>query len=108
MNSNRFNNSSYWLFFINISFLFHNLQNPERRGAIQPALILSALALAVLLKSSSIEEGSVGRDRALWFRNSAENALHEAYAAQDIDHTLAEAALVNWFTYTQYIYLIQE
>lgn len=60
-----------------------------------PALILSALALAILLKSSSIELGAIGRERALYFRNSAEAALSAACDARDIDHTLAEAALVR-------------
>ena len=93
--SRRFDNSSYWLFFINRDLFFRNLQDPERRSAIHPSLILASLALATLLKSSSIELREAGHDRALHFRGLAEEALNAAYDAEDLDHTLAETALVG-------------
>lgn len=61
----------------------------------QPSLILSALALATLMKSSDIEDGAAGRTRALYFRDIAQASLEEACSAQAVDFTLAEAALVG-------------
>ncbi|CAL1706066.1 unnamed protein product [Somion occarium] len=86
--------SSYWLFFLNPTVFFEDLSNPQRRILMQPSLILSALALATLMKSSDIEDGAAGRTRALYFRDIAQASLEEACSAQAVDFTLAEAALI--------------
>lgn len=62
----------------------------------QPSLVLSALALATLMKSSEIEHGAEGRRRALYLRDRAQATLEEACTAQAVDFTLAEAALVSF------------
>ncbi|KAH8107663.1 hypothetical protein BXZ70DRAFT_1013538 [Cristinia sonorae] len=86
--------SSYWLFFFNKEALFRTLSDPHERLTIQPALIMASLALASLMKSSQIELGSAGRNRALFWRNSAQAALEVACKVEEIDYTLAEAALI--------------
>ncbi|KZT22190.1 hypothetical protein NEOLEDRAFT_1157860 [Neolentinus lepideus HHB14362 ss-1] len=60
----------------------------------QPALIYAALAVATLLKASEIELGASGRNRALWFRQAAQNALENSWSSQWIDPGLAAAALL--------------
>lgn len=61
----------------------------------QPALIMAALAMATLMKSSEIELGSEGRHRAVRYRDSAQTLLESACNQQLVDYTLAEAALVR-------------
>ena len=61
----------------------------------QPALVLSALAMSNLMRSSELERGSTGRCLALSLRDSAQAALESACNAQSIDYTLAEAAIVR-------------
>ena len=59
------------------------------------SLVMSALAMALLMKSSEIELGSRGRSLALAFRDKAQACLEDACHSQTFDHTLAEAALVR-------------
>lgn len=92
--SHRLSTSSYWLFFINKQVFFEDLRDDSHRSHMQPSLVLSALALATLMKSSEIEHGQTGRDRALYLRDQAQSALEAACHAQAVDFTLAEAALV--------------
>ncbi|KAH9949097.1 hypothetical protein B0H21DRAFT_169579 [Amylocystis lapponica] len=89
-----FTSSNYWLSFIHIPTFFRDLQDPHRRLRMQPAFIMSALALATLMKSSELELGSSGRTRALYFRNAAQGLMEAACSSKNIDHTLAEAALI--------------
>lgn len=91
----RLSASSYWLFFFNKEIFFSTLRDPQQRLAVQPALIMSCLALATLMKSSEIELRNAGRARALFWRNAAQAALELACNAHELDYTLAEAALVS-------------
>lgn len=90
-----FASGSYLLSFIHIPTFFRDLHDPNLRARMQPALIMSALAMAALMKSSEIELGSEGRARALRLRDTAQTMLEAACSSQSIDYTLAEAALVR-------------
>ena len=59
------------------------------------ALIMSALAMATLMKSSELELGSGGRALALTLRSRAESSLEQACKAQSLDSMSAAAALVG-------------
>ena len=61
----------------------------------QPALIYAGLALATLMKSSELELGVGGRNRALWLRDAAQSNLEQALNSGMLDLPLAEAALVS-------------
>ena len=63
------------------------------RGRMQP-LVLSALAMSTLMKSSELELGGRGRELALNLRDRAQACLEQACRSQTLDYTLAEAALV--------------
>ncbi|KAJ7762935.1 hypothetical protein B0H16DRAFT_1311418 [Mycena metata] len=92
-----FSDTGHWLCFINVTFFLNMLWNPEERLKIQPAFILAGLALAELMRSSESERGVVGRDRAAWLRDNAQNALTIAMSGGNgdwIDASLAEAALI--------------
>ncbi|KAJ7167044.1 hypothetical protein C8R46DRAFT_1095851 [Mycena filopes] len=92
-----FADTGHWLCFINVTFFLNMLWNPEERLKIQPAFILAGLALAELMRSSESERGSVGRERAAWLRDNAQNALTIAMSGGNgewIDASLAEAALI--------------
>nr|VWP02472.1 Zn(2)-C6 fungal-type domain-containing protein [Ganoderma boninense] len=88
-----FTTSSYWLSFINVPLFFRDLHQPDLRSRMQ-SLVMSALAMALLMKSSEIELGHRGRELALTFRNKAQACLEDACHSQTFDHTLAEAALI--------------
>ncbi|KZT18418.1 hypothetical protein NEOLEDRAFT_1080339 [Neolentinus lepideus HHB14362 ss-1] len=89
-----FNTTNLLLSFINVPLLVRSLNDPAERGRMQPALIYAALAVATLLKASEIELGASGRNRALWFRQAAQNALENSWSSQWIDPGLAAAALL--------------
>ena len=89
-----FKTSGYWLSFINVPLFFRDLQDPNMRGGLQP-LVLSGLAMAILMKSSELELGSRGRDLALTLRNRAQGCVEEVCRSQNLDYTLAKAALVS-------------
>jgi len=61
----------------------------------QPSLVFAGLALATLMKSSEMELGSAGRERAIWLRDKAQGWLEASWNSQWIDMTLAKAALVS-------------
>ncbi|KAH9932503.1 uncharacterized protein B0H18DRAFT_871123 [Fomitopsis serialis] len=86
--------SSYWLSFIHLPTFFRDLQDPAQRVRMQPALIMAALAMATLMKSSEIEHGAEGRSRAVMYRDAAQSLLESACNQQLVDYTLAEAALL--------------
>ncbi|KAF5345467.1 hypothetical protein D9758_013622 [Tetrapyrgos nigripes] len=92
-----FKDAGHWLTFLNIDFFERTLRDPEERVNIQPAFIYSALAMATLMRSSDIEWGSHGRDRAMAFRQSAQEELEAALGSDWLDATLAEAALILAF-----------
>ena len=94
--SRSFTTSSYWLSFINVPLFFRDLHEPDLRGRMQ-SLVMSALAMAMLMKSSEIELGGRGRELALTFRDKAQACLEDACHSQNFDYTLAEAALVRTF-----------
>ncbi|KIJ68076.1 hypothetical protein HYDPIDRAFT_173755 [Hydnomerulius pinastri MD-312] len=60
----------------------------------QPSLVFAGLALATLMKSSEMELGTAGRNRALWLRDQAQASLEASWNSQWIDMTLAKAALI--------------
>lgn len=91
----RLDNSSYWLFFLNRELFFDDIRYPDRRQRLQPALVLSALAMATLMRSSELELGATGRARAVSLRDAAQASMEAAINAQEIDYTLAEAAIVR-------------
>ena len=79
------------------------LRDERERMTLQPALIMATLALSTLMKSSEIELGQDGRERALFWRDCAQDALQQACNSRDLDYTLAEAALVSVFTAERYL-----
>ncbi|KAI0769420.1 hypothetical protein BD413DRAFT_477518 [Trametes elegans] len=88
-----FTTTSYWLSFIYLPVFLNDLHDPNMRGRMQP-LIMSALAMAMLMKSSEIEHGAHGRQMALSLHSRAQRCLEQACSSQVFDHTLAEAALI--------------
>lgn len=91
-----FNSSIHWLAFLNDRYFFRRLWDPSEREKLQPALVLSALALATLLKSSEVVLGARGRERALWFRDNAQSYLEQAWSNSTVDPSLAQAAMVKF------------
>ncbi|TFK53809.1 hypothetical protein OE88DRAFT_1733678 [Heliocybe sulcata] len=89
-----FNTTNLLLSFINVPVFLRNLNDPSERDRMQPALVYASLAVATLLKASEIELGSSGRNRALWFRQAAQNALESSWNSQWIDPGLAAAGLL--------------
>jgi hypothetical protein len=92
--SSLFNTTGYWLSFINVASFIRNLYNPEERSRMQPAVIYAGLALATLMKSSQLELGTAGSNRALWLRDAAQSNMEQSLSSQWIDVPLAEAALM--------------
>lgn len=93
-----FNSSNYWLTFFNTPYFLRRLCDPEERLRIHPALVLAGLALATLIRSSELELGAIGRERALQFRDAAQAAADSSCAEQTLDLGLAEAAMVCSFS----------
>ncbi|KAL1945856.1 hypothetical protein VTO73DRAFT_1858 [Trametes versicolor] len=89
-----FSTSSYWLSFVCLPILIRDLGDPTQRGRLQP-FIMSALAMAMLMKSSELECGPKGRDLACLFHQRAKASLLSACNSQSVDYTLAEAALMQ-------------
>ncbi|OJA20523.1 hypothetical protein AZE42_01595 [Rhizopogon vesiculosus] len=92
--STLFTASGYWLSFVNVPDFVRSLYNPEDRSLMQPSLVFAGLALATLMKSSEMELGSAGRERAIWLRDKAQAWLEASWNSQWIDMTLAKAALI--------------
>ena len=53
----RISNSSYWLIFLRSETFTYRLKDPLERSRMQPSLVLSALAMANLMRSSELERG---------------------------------------------------
>lgn len=94
----RYNNTGHLLSFVNLNYFIHRLNHPEERLFIQPAFIFAVLAMAKLMKSSSIELGVQGVRAAITYSVDANNALAEAIRNNWTDYNLAEAALVRSIT----------
>ncbi|KAF9227168.1 hypothetical protein BS17DRAFT_727147 [Gyrodon lividus] len=89
-----FTTTGHWLSFVNIPDFVRSLYNPEDRPLMQPSLVFAGLALATLMKSSEMELGTAGRNRAVWLRDQAQASLEASWNSQWIDMTLAKAALI--------------
>ncbi|EJD03209.1 uncharacterized protein FOMMEDRAFT_168239 [Fomitiporia mediterranea MF3/22] len=89
-----FNSSIHWLSFLNEKYFFRRLSDPSEREKMQPSLVYAALALATLLRSSEIELGETGRERALRLRDVAQAHLESSWNASSVDPSLAQAALL--------------
>lgn len=61
----------------------------------QPSLVLAALALSTLMKSSEVGLGAQGRSFALWLREAAQSALDASLAVNWMEPALAYAAYVR-------------
>lgn len=85
-------NSVYWLSFINFPRFVDNIFNPSTRIFVQPSLVLSALAMATMMKSSEVGLGEEGRRLALWLRDAAQSSLDASICASWIEPSLAQAA----------------
>ncbi|KAF9241857.1 hypothetical protein BU15DRAFT_87078 [Melanogaster broomeanus] len=92
--STLFATTGYWLSFVNVPDFVQSLYNPEDRSMMQPSLVFAGLALATLMKSSEMELGTAGRNRAAWFRDQAQASLEASWNSQWVDITLAKAALI--------------
>ncbi|KAF9454801.1 hypothetical protein P691DRAFT_716672 [Macrolepiota fuliginosa MF-IS2] len=87
-----FKASNYWFSFFHIPTFFSNFFDPTRRKEMQPSLVLALLAMSTFWQSSEIGSGSVGRERALRFRDEAQGALEASLSVGWLDETLAQAA----------------
>ncbi|KAH9891994.1 hypothetical protein C8Q73DRAFT_792314 [Cubamyces lactineus] len=93
-----FHSSIYWVSFINIPRFFDNLLDPTRRAALQPSLLLSALAIGTLTQSSEAENGAPGRARALKLLDLADSTLQASLASGWVDFGLVQASwLIVYF-----------
>lgn len=92
-----FARSSWWFSFIHVGTFWAKLNDPESRtsSALQPGIVLAALALASFNKSSEIEGGVWGRERAARLRADAEAAVDNSLAVGWVDIGLAQAAWVS-------------
>lgn len=88
---------TWWTSFINVPYFFSIFHNPDRRSssAMQPALVLAALALSVFLTGSEAEGGQASREKAGMLRDLAQAALESSLAVGWIDYNLAKAAWVR-------------
>uniref|UniRef100_A0A8H7Y1S2 Zn(2)-C6 fungal-type domain-containing protein n=1 Tax=Psilocybe cubensis TaxID=181762 RepID=A0A8H7Y1S2_PSICU len=87
-------NTGHLLSFINLNYFIKRLYRDDERLRIQPAFILSVLAMSTLMKSSSIEDGASGMRIAMHYANDAHSAYEEAVRTGHVDASLAEAALI--------------
>ncbi|KIM22982.1 hypothetical protein M408DRAFT_267566 [Serendipita vermifera MAFF 305830] len=86
------NKSVYWLSIVNFSRLMDHLCNPSTRILVQPSVVLSALAIATMMKSSEVGLGEEGRTFALWLRDAAQSSIDASVSASWIEPSLAQAA----------------
>jgi len=92
----RVNNTGHFLAYLNINFMVKRLlrDDSDERLRNQPAFVLACLALAKLMKSSTMEGSSLGLQQAMILGSDAHAAFRDAISLQWIDATLAEAVLV--------------
>ncbi|KIM45747.1 hypothetical protein M413DRAFT_17514 [Hebeloma cylindrosporum] len=87
-------NTGHLLCFINLDFFIRRLHRDDERLHIQPAFMLSVLAMAKLMKSSSLEDGAMGLQGAMILANEAHAAFDDAIRLHWFDASLAEAGLI--------------
>lgn len=80
-----FRASNYWFSFLHVSRFFTHLADPRRRQAVQPSLVLAALAVSVFIHSSEREGGAKGRAWAMRLRDEAQGALEASLSTRSID-----------------------
>ena len=90
-----FSASNYWFSFVNIPRFFSRVHDANHRTRLQPSLILAALAVANLIRSSERENGAKGRDWALALRDAAQSALDASLNSRWIDEYLVQASWVR-------------
>jgi hypothetical protein len=83
--------TGHYLSFIDVTSLEKQLWHEQYRARIHPGFIWACLAMARLMRSSSVEDGQAGLQIALALFQEAKNALEIAWA----DPTYAYAALVR-------------
>ncbi|KAG8871304.1 hypothetical protein FRB97_008817, partial [Tulasnella sp. 331] len=90
-----------WIAYFNIPLFFDTFYHPDRRAAIQPALILGILAYAKLMQSNyDMSRGQSSRERDRAWRQSmvlkdlAQASFEASYNAGWIDVCLAQAASI--------------
>lgn len=89
-------NTGHLLTFVNLDYIMHRIYSEERHQ-IQPAFIYAVLAMAKLMRSSKLEDGSTGLMQATELVKLAHAAYKDAISLRRFDETLAEAALVIYF-----------
>ncbi|KAF9524627.1 hypothetical protein CPB83DRAFT_797695 [Crepidotus variabilis] len=87
-------NTGHLLNFVNLDYIMRRIYSEEQRLKIQPAFIYAVLAMAKLMKSSKLDEGSGGLSQAMELVNQAHAAYKDAIELRWFDVTLAEAALI--------------
>lgn len=93
------NNTVYWLSFINLPLFLRELFDPVQRVSIQPSVVLSALALSTLMRSSETGLGEKGRRFALWLRDAAQSSLDASLSTGWVEPSLTQAAFVSHLLY---------
>jgi hypothetical protein len=83
-----------WFQYFNRSLFFATLYHEVDRYEIQPALILSMLAITTLVKSAHQGPNAVGKQNAVTFADAARAMIQQSIVANKVDPTLAQAALV--------------
>ena len=87
-------NTGHLLCFINLDFFIRRLHRDDERLHIQPAFMLSILAMAKLMKSSALEDGTMGLQGAMILANEAHAAFDDAIRLHWFNASLVEAGLV--------------
>jgi hypothetical protein len=90
-----FRTTNYWFSFFNVPQFFATFANPVERVRMQPSLVLAALAITTLLRSSELEMGAKGRKKALRLREEAQGALEASLNAGWVNESLVQAAWVG-------------
>ncbi|KAJ9113868.1 hypothetical protein QFC19_000061 [Naganishia cerealis] len=103
-----FDMNMQWFQFFNRSLFFTTLYHDVDRYEIQPALILSMLAITTLVKSAHQGPNAVGKQNAVTFADAARAMIQQSIVANKVDPTLAQAALVlmafEFYPYPQHSY----
>lgn len=90
-----FRTSNYWFAFVNVPRFFARLLDPTQRAAVQPSVILSALACANFIRSSNQEDGQDGRNWALTLLERAQASLDASLNSRWVDESLVQASWVR-------------
>ncbi|KIM31556.1 hypothetical protein M408DRAFT_21575 [Serendipita vermifera MAFF 305830] len=90
------NDNLEWISFIEFRGFADKLFVQRARATMQPSVILAALALSTMMRSSELGLGQEGRTLALWLRDTAQSSLEASISASWIDPSLAQAAFVSF------------